>query len=336
MDSLTHIAVGACLGEAIAGKQLGRKAMLWGALAHSLPDVDFIAGFWMDTAEEMLAHRGFSHSLFFVLVFSPLLALLGQKLPGPKISFWRWTALWTAGMLLHLALDVCNNYGTGLLEPFSHQRFSIHLLYVADPLFSFAPAIAALLLLKKSLPPVRRRLWMTAFAWCAIYCGIAAFNKQSVSNTLRQSLQQQGLSQQRMFITPSPLNTLLWYAVAGNDSGYHVAFHSVLDADSSQIAWQYFPSNRHWLDTIADHEDLQHLIRFSQEFYTVEKWGDSLVFNDLRFGQMLGWQQPRGRFVFHYYLQHPTENDVIVQRGRFKGWNKTVALALLRRMVGQR
>jgi inner membrane protein len=231
---------------------------------------------------------------------------------------------------------VCNNYGTGLLEPFSHQRFSLHLLYVVDPLFSLAPAVAALLLLKKSLPPVRRRLWMAAFAWCAIYCGIAAFNKQSLSNILRQSLQQQGLPQQRMLITPSPLNTLLWYAVAGNDSGYHVTFRSVLDADSSKIAWQYFPSNRHWLDTIADHEDLQHLIRFSQEFYTVEKWGDSLVFNDLRFGQMLGWQQPRGRFVFHYYLQHPTENDMIVQRGRFKGWNKKVALALLRRMLGQR
>jgi inner membrane protein len=165
---------------------------------------------------------------------------------------------------------------------------------------------------------------------------LAAYSKQQVASTVRSSLQRQGISQQRMFISPSPLNTLLWYAVAGNDSGYHVAFHSVLDADSSSIAWQYFPANRHWLDSMADHEDLQHLIRFSQGFYTVEKWNDSLVFNDLRFGQMLGWHQPRGRFVFHYYLQHPTENEVIVQRGRFKGWNKEVVLALLRRMAGQR
>jgi len=45
------------------------------------------------------------------------------------------------------------------------------------------------------------------------------------------------------------------------------------------------------------------------------------VFNDLRFGQILGWQHPEGKFVFHYYLQHPGDNTLVVQRGRFEGWN---------------
>ena len=31
-------------------------------------------------------------------------------------------------------------------------------------------------------------------------------------------------------------------------------------------------------------EDLLKLIRFSKQYYTVEKYSDSLVFNDLRFG----------------------------------------------------
>jgi inner membrane protein len=62
MDSLTHIALGACMGEAFAGKQLGKKAMLWGALAQSVPDIDFVASFWMNTSSNLLAHRGFTHS----------------------------------------------------------------------------------------------------------------------------------------------------------------------------------------------------------------------------------------------------------------------------------
>jgi inner membrane protein len=33
MDSLTHIVAGACIGEIALGKKIGRKAMLWGALA---------------------------------------------------------------------------------------------------------------------------------------------------------------------------------------------------------------------------------------------------------------------------------------------------------------
>ena len=85
---------------------------------------------------------------------------------------------------------------------------------------------------------------------------------------------------------------------------------------------------------MADHEDLQQLIRFSQQFYTVEKWNDTLVFNDLRFGQILGWRNPKEKFVFHYFLQHPEDNELIVQRGRFTGWNKEEVLYLLKRIKG--
>lgn len=45
MDSITHIAIGACMGEVFAGKQLGKQALLWGVLAQSIPDIDFIASF---------------------------------------------------------------------------------------------------------------------------------------------------------------------------------------------------------------------------------------------------------------------------------------------------
>jgi len=40
MDSLTHLALGACVGEAFFDKKIGKKALLWGALANSLPDID--------------------------------------------------------------------------------------------------------------------------------------------------------------------------------------------------------------------------------------------------------------------------------------------------------
>ena len=40
MDSITHIALGACMGEAFLDRKLGKKAMVWGALAQSVPDID--------------------------------------------------------------------------------------------------------------------------------------------------------------------------------------------------------------------------------------------------------------------------------------------------------
>ena len=88
------------------------------------------------------------------------------------------------------------------------------------------------------------------------------------------------------------------------------------------------------LDSIKDHEDLHKLIRFSQEFYTVEQWSDTLVFNDLRFGQIIGWHDPKERFVFHYFLQHPNDNTLVVQRGRFAKWDINAAASMVRRIKG--
>jgi inner membrane protein len=49
---------------------LEKKAMLWGALAQSIPDIDFLASFWMNTSGNLLAHRGFTHSFLFVAIIA--------------------------------------------------------------------------------------------------------------------------------------------------------------------------------------------------------------------------------------------------------------------------
>jgi len=72
------------MGDAFAGKQLGKRALFLGAVAQSVPDIDFIASFWLNTSENPLAYRGFTHSILFVVMITPLLALycLGNKSSG--------------------------------------------------------------------------------------------------------------------------------------------------------------------------------------------------------------------------------------------------------------
>ncbi|HEY6901521.1 MAG TPA: metal-dependent hydrolase, partial [Puia sp.] len=65
MDSITHIVLGATVGEALAGRKLGKRAMLLGAIANSFPDIDFIGSFWMGTARDVWTHRGITHSILF-------------------------------------------------------------------------------------------------------------------------------------------------------------------------------------------------------------------------------------------------------------------------------
>jgi len=79
---------------------------------------------------------------------------------------------------------------------------------------------------------------------------------------------------------------------------------------------------------------VQRLIRFSQQFYTMEQWNDTLVFNDLRFGQVIGWADPKEKFAFHYYLKPDADNRLVVQRGRFAKWDKEAVKKLFQRIRG--
>ncbi len=335
MDSLTHIAVGACVGEAFFERGFGKKALFWGALAQSVPDVDFLASFWLSTPENLLAHRGFTHSILFALLIIPTLSLTAERIHRPhNISFKKWILFFSAEVFLHLFLDVFNNYGIGWFEPFSHYRFSFNTIYVADPFFSVWPGIAALMLLiLKRYHPRRRFWWRFGLFLPLAYICYCTFNKINVDNDVKDILKKENVSYTTYFTTPAPLQNWLWFVVAGNDTGFYVGYRSVFDS-KKEISFQYFPKNDSLLAPVKDHEDLQRLIRFSQQFYTVEKWSDTLVFNDLRFGQIIGWANPKERFVFHYYLQHEDDNRLVVQRGRFAKWDGKVLRSFWKRIKG--
>lgn len=335
MDSITHIALGACMGEAFAGRALGKKAMLWGSLAQSIPDIDFVASFWMDTPDALLGHRGFTHSFLFCIIITPILALLAEKFHRPHdIRLRRWILFFGGVILIHILIDAFNNYGVGWFEPFSHQRISFNAIYVADPFFSIWPGVAlgALIVLKKWKRS--RKTWVRfGLGISAFYLAYCLFNKYTMDQNVKTILEKQEIKYERYFSTPAPLQNWLWYVVAGNDSGYHVGFSSLFDRDKV-IRFTYFPRNDSLLKNVSDHEEVQKLIRFSQQFYTVEKWNDTLVFNDLRFGQVVGWHDPQQKFVFHYFLDHPADNKMVVQRGRFKNWDKETFFSLVRRVKG--
>jgi inner membrane protein len=335
MDSLTHIALGACIGEAFFERGFGKKAMVWGALAQSIPDIDFIASLWLNTPETLLAHRGFTHSILFGLLVVPVFTLAADKIHRPhNIAFRTWIFFFATEVFLHLFIDGFNNYGVGWLEPFSHARYSFNAIYVADPFFSLWPGIACVMLIFLNSHSNRRTFWWRFGVIIPfVYLGYCSFNKIKINNDVKEILTKENIPHKRYFTTPAPLQNWLWYVVSGNDSGYYVGFRSVFDKEK-KISFQYFPRKDCLLKSVGAREDLQRLIRFSRQFYTVEKRNDTLVFNDLRFGQVIGWEDPHEQFVFHYYLQYPEDNKLVVQRGRFEKWNWETIKSLWQRIKG--
>ena len=72
MDSLTQVVLGAAVGEAVLGKKIGNRAMLWGAIGGTIPDLDVFLRYFVDEITNTEMHRGFSHSLLFPFISHPM------------------------------------------------------------------------------------------------------------------------------------------------------------------------------------------------------------------------------------------------------------------------
>jgi inner membrane protein len=337
VDSITHIVLGAVAGEAIAGKVLGKRALFYGALAQSIPDIDFLAAFWLPAADNLLAHRGFTHSFLFGVLVTTILAIISQRWHRPlKIPLLLWLSLYGVEILIHLLLDACNAYGVGWLEPFSHQRFSFHILFVADPFFSIGSGIALVFIIILDSKSPARRFWIASgLIITSAYFLYAIANKLTILRSTSVALEQQHLSHKRLLITPTPMNTWLWYVVAEADSGFYTTYRSTFDNSKRPLQFTFFAKRDSLLEPLRKQHDVKKLIRFSQDYYTVDQWGDTLVFNDLRFGQIAGWNDPEAKFIFHYYLNYPEANLMVIQRGRFSNWNRKTFRSMVERIRGK-
>lgn len=82
MDSLTQIVLGAAVGEAVLGRKVGNRAMLWGAIGGTIPDLDVFANLTTDSMSALAYHRAFTHSLAFGFLAPAILGLVVHRLYG--------------------------------------------------------------------------------------------------------------------------------------------------------------------------------------------------------------------------------------------------------------
>jgi|AntRauTorckE5430_2_1112549.scaffolds.fasta_scaffold06586_1 inner membrane protein len=97
MDSLTQIILGAAVGEAVLGRKVGNRAMLWGGICGTLPDLDVMANAVSDPMSALAYHRAFTHSLAFAFLISPLVGLAMHRFyggkEGPIVGWVMWPVL---------------------------------------------------------------------------------------------------------------------------------------------------------------------------------------------------------------------------------------------------
>lgn len=336
MDSLTHVVLGACVGEIIAGKKMGKRAMAWGALMNSLPDVDFVFSMFLSPTQDLIAHRGITHSMFFVVLITPLLSLIAKKMyPLNSMRYRDYLIFFFIEIFLHIFLDTFNVYGTGWWEPFSSVRYSWDFLFVADPLFTIGLLIVALRLLFARTLDTRRKKWATiAVSISAVYLIWGGLNKGLVDTRVKQAAAESGIQYQRYFSTPTTLNHQLFYCLLESSEGIYISYRSIWDG-KNKPRFQLYERNAQLEEEVLDQSALKDLKQFSQGWYALKRDTIGIQFQDYRFGQILGWQEQPADFIFYYYIDQPDENLLVVQRGRVKGWNKEVLGKYIQRIFGK-
>lgn len=90
MDSITQITLGAAVGEVVLGKKVGNRAMLWGAVAGTIPDLDVIGNFFMTGIQAIAFHRGITHSIFFAVLAAPIFGWLVHRFYKNRIDRNAW------------------------------------------------------------------------------------------------------------------------------------------------------------------------------------------------------------------------------------------------------
>ena len=284
MDSLTQITLGACVAAAAVPPGQRRKAAGLGAFLGTLPDLDVFLNYG-GPVENFTMHRGFSHSLFVLAGFGSLLWLILQRWWKPVREHPRpWLAAILLALLTHPLLDAHTAYGTQLFWPIPTPPVAWATLFIIDPLYTLPLLVGLVAVLTRPASKIAGRFLTTGLVVSTLYLGWSWIAQGVVARNAHQSLAAQGLGAPRMFITPSPLNTLLWRVVARTENGYFEGFDSLV-ADDGPIRFTFHPSDDQALVAAsADIPAAGRLQWFADGFVSANVSDGILIITDLRMG----------------------------------------------------
>ena len=284
MDSVTQLVLGAAVGEAVIGRQVGRKAMLWGALAGTLPDLDVFIHMG-DAVRDFTYHRSFSHSLFVLALITPLMVWLVNRMhPSNRQYAYRWALMFYLVFATHVLLDSFTVYGTQILWPFSNTPMTWSTIFIIDPAYTLPLIIGVVAALAFNRSSGRGH-WINhlGLILSTLYLSWTLVAKTMVESHIEQALQRQQVDYEALLTVPAPFNSLLWRAVIMDDQGYYEAFYSLLD-QKDHLHLEHYESRQELLTGLQDHWSVQRLQWFSKGFYGVGLQGNEIIIRDLRMG----------------------------------------------------
>ena len=289
MDSITQATLGAAVGEAVLGKKIGNRAILWGLFFGTLPDLDVIFSPFLDTARRLEFHRGPSHSLLLAVLVSLLLAKpLARLWKREKISPARAATFLFLTWLTHILLDCFTVYGTSVLWPFSESRVAFNHLFIIDPLYTLPLLVSVIWLAfyrtkKQSAKRARTLRWGLGISTAYIALSIAM--KFIASAAFAEDLARRDISYHRRMEAPTPFNILLWRSVVDRGDELWVGYRTIFQPPSTPVRWTIYPRRKQALEPFRNQREIKTLRWFSRGWWIARPHNRGVWIADMRFGE---------------------------------------------------
>jgi inner membrane protein len=281
---LTQLTFGAACGQAILGKEVGRKAPIWGAILGTLPDLDVFIPLG-SPVDDFVYHRGFSHSLFLLALLSPLIAKLITTIhQDTKHLYIKWVLFSFVVLEGSVLLDLLTIYGTQIFWPFDTTPHAVPALFIIDPLFTlpiFLGVLASLLF--KNHNPKGHRLNAVGLTLSLTYLAWAVGAGVFVKNRVNEKLAQQGVSYSQFTFCPAPFTTLLWRVVGIDNEQYFETYYSLFDGDAP-LSVNFYPRNLSLMKGMEEHPPVAKLEKFTRGYFAMSENNGSIAMTDLRMG----------------------------------------------------
>lgn len=289
------------MGWAVSGRTIGRRALLVGAAAGLLPDLDVLIRSASDPLLAIEHHRGFTHSLLFVPVGGVVAAMpLAARTQRPTAVL--------AGMLAyasHSLLDAATTYGTQLFWPFSRYRVGLDVISIIDPIFTLIvlTGVIAALASRRSIAVITLVL---AMAWLAA----GYVQRERASAVQARIASHRNDPVRRAAVFPTIGNTLVWRSIYATTDG-------ALRIDRIRVPWlgsaTYAPVTTVPLlareQLRGDGRVLRDFDRFAwfSDGWVARAPADPAVIGDARYSLRADRYEPVWGIRFHARADPPTE-----------------------------
>ena len=310
MDTLTHALSGALSARATAASQQTstglplRRRIAIGFVVAALPDLDVLAT-WISPLSYLYHHRGVTHSLLMLPVWTLLLALLCSKAIWRKGPDWRaYAGVIALALGAHIAGDWITSFGTMVFAPLSDRRYALGTTFIIDLWFTgiiVAGLLASLLWRRTRIPAVAAGVALIGYVGL-----VQTYARHLALDFAAGYANERGLDGATITASPRPVSPFNWTSIVDNGKEVHYAHVNVV---------------RRTLKTLSADAGLFERLDAPYRPLALAEWQVMPRFGNGQQAMLAKevWTQPALGF-FRWFAQHPVLYRVDQGKDEFCAW----------------